>query len=134
MRTGGCQCGAVRYETVDAPTELYVCHCLECRKQSASAFGISFIVPHRDITLTQGTPRFWQRPTDSGGRIRCAFCPDCGSRLWHEDAADAERASIKGGTLDEAPDISAVDHIWTKRKMPGVVISDGARQFPEEPE
>ena len=134
MRTGGCQCGAVRYETVDAPTELYVCHCLECRKQSASAFGISFIVPHRDITLTQGTPRFWQRPTDSGGQIRCAFCPDCGSRLWHEDAADPDRASIKGGTLDEALDISAVDHIWTKRKMPGIVIPDDARQFAEEPD
>jgi len=134
MRTGGCQCGAVRYETVDEPTELYVCHCLECRKQSASAFGISFIVPHRDITLTRGAPHFWERPTDSGGRVRCAFCPDCGSRLWHEDAADPERASIKGGSLDEAPDISAVDHIWTKRKMPGVVIPGGARQFPEEPE
>ena len=134
MRTGGCQCGAVRYETVDEPTELYVCHCLECRKQSASAFGISFIVPRRDITVTQGTPRFWSRPADSGGRVNCAFCPDCGSRLWHEDAADPARASIKGGTLDEAPDITSVDHIWTKRKMPGVVIPDGARRFPEEPE
>ena len=82
----------------------------------------------------RGTPRFWERPTDSGGRIRCAFCPDCGSRLWHEDAADPERASIKGGTLDEAPDVSAVDHIWTKRKMPGVVIPDGCRQFAEEPD
>ena len=134
MRTGGCQCGAVRYETVDEPVELYVCHCLECRKQSASAFGISFIVARRDIKVTQGEPRFWTRAADSGARVACAFCPECGSRVWHEDPDDPARASIKGGTLDEAPDIAGVDHIWTKRKMPGVAIPAGVRQFPGEPD
>ena len=44
MRTGGCQCGAVRYAIGGAPLALYVCHCRECQKQSASAFGISLEV------------------------------------------------------------------------------------------
>ncbi len=135
MRTGGCQCGELRYESAKKPIEIYVCHCRECRKQSASAFGISVIVPAGGFRVTQGTPHFWSRPADSGGVVRCAFCPTCGSRLWHQDAAGAEKTlSIKGGSLDEPPDIAASNHIWTSRKLPGVVIPDGARQSPEEPD
>ena len=134
MRTGGCQCGALRYVCEEEPLELYVCHCTECRRQSASAFGISVIVPRKGLRVTRGTPTSWARPADSGGRVECAFCPDCGSRLWHADEGGSETVAIKGGSLDEPPDLSAAFHIWTSRKLPGVEIPDGARQFPEEPE
>ena len=133
MRTGGCQCGEVRYESEGESPALYVCHCRECRSQSSSAFGISFIVPRQGLRLTKGTPKFWSRPADSGGRVDCAFCPNCGSRLWHE-AEGEPTVSIKGGSLDDPPDLSTAFHIWTSRKLPGVVIPDGAEQFPEEPE
>ncbi len=143
MRTGGCQCGEVRYESEGEPLALYVCHCRECRRQSASGFGISLIVPRKGLRVAQGTPKFWTRPTDSGGQIECAFCPNCGSRLWHESEGGSEtvsikggseKVSIKGGSLDEPPNISAAIHIWTSRKLPGVVIADAVQQFPEEPE
>src|ERR1700730_909187 len=45
IRTGGCQCGQVRYESSGESVALYVCHCRECQKQSASAFGMSLEVP-----------------------------------------------------------------------------------------
>lgn len=134
MRTGGCQCGEVRYESPGEPTALYVCHCSECRKQSASAFGISLFVPRMGFRVTQGTPKYWTRPTDSGRRLKCAFCPNCGSRLWHEPRNVSETVSIKAGSLDEPVDIAAAMHIWISRKLPGVTIPDGVRQFPEEPE
>jgi hypothetical protein len=54
---GGCQCGAIRYEIVAAPVSLYVCHCRECQKQSASAFGISVIVKRSDFRLLRGDLR-----------------------------------------------------------------------------
>ena len=118
-RTGGCQCGTVRYELTTAPAALFVCHCRECRRQSASAFGISVTVPRAALRLTAGAPRFWSRTTDTGNTLRCAFCPTCGSRLWHEN--DAPEASIKGGSLDEPPDLRAAVHIWTKRMLPGII-------------
>ena len=55
--TGGCQCGAVRYEIAAEPLTVYVCHCRECRKQSASAFGISLLVPRDALRLLQGEVR-----------------------------------------------------------------------------
>lgn len=133
MITGRCQCGAVRYEHSGTPTAIYICHCRECRKQSASAFGVSVEVDKFGLRVTQGAPKFWARDTDSGKRLRCAFCPDCGTRLWHEPESGADWLTLKGGSLDHAPDLSQAIHIWTSRKLPGVIIPPDARQFPEEP-
>ena len=131
---GGCQCGAVRYEVTAEPVALYVCHCRECRKQSASAFGISIIVGRQDFRITRGEVKVWSRPTDRGGRLACAFCPECGSRLWHEAVGAAATISVKGGSLDEALDLRAAVHIWTARKLPGVLIPSTAARFPGEPD
>jgi hypothetical protein len=134
MRTGGCQCGAVRYESAGEPLALYACHCAECRKQSASAFGMSLLVPRAGFRVTIGTPEFWTRLADSGRHVRCAFCPDCGSRLWHEREGISETVTIKAGSLDDPVDVTGAIHIWTSRKLPGVIIPARALQFPEEPD
>lgn len=130
---GGCQCGAVRYALSGAPLATYVCHCTECRRQSASAFGISVIVRAADLALVRGETRVWFRPSDLGGHLDCHFCPSCGSRLWHIGSRDPERVSLKGGSLDQPPDLSGVMHIWTKAKLPGVLIPPGAECHPGEP-
>jgi hypothetical protein len=134
MLTGGCQCGAVRYE-VDAemPATIFVCHCRECQRQSASAFGIGVPVSRAAFRLIQGTLTEWQRVADSGNPISCAFCPSCGSRIWHSPANMPDTLRVRGGTLDQAPDLTQAVHIWTKRKMPGVVIPDDAQQFATQP-
>ncbi len=133
-RHGGCQCGTVRYALSGEPLALYVCHCLECRKQSASAFGMSLQVRCADLVLTGGTPRFWSRGADSGARVDCAFCPDCGSRLWHQQGEAPETVTVKAGSLDEPVDAMPAIHIWVKRKLLGIVIPEGAARFDEEPD
>src|SRR3989344_2080601 len=110
MRTGSCQCGEIRYKSVGEPLALYICHCQECQKQSASAFGISLDVLRTGFCVTQGTPKYWTRATDSGQKLKCAFCPTCGSRLWHELETESEILSIKGGSLDQPIDVSNAIH------------------------
>lgn len=134
VRRGGCQCGAVRYESTGPALRVVVCHCTECRKQSASAFGISVFVPRDGLRVTLGAPRFWSRPTDSGHELECAFCPACGSRLWHQRSTAPESVSLKGGSLDDPVDLAGAIHIWTSRKLPGVLIPPGAKQFPRGPD
>ena len=128
MKTGHCQCGEICYESVGESISLYVCHCLECQKQSASAFGISLDVPLSGFSVTQGQPHYWTRNTDSGRKLQCAFCPTCGSRLWHKEPG-TDIISIKGGSLDESLDISEAIHVWVSRKLSGVVIPKSAKQF-----
>lgn len=132
--SGGCQCGRVRYEISGPVGTVYVCHCRECRRQSASAFGISVTVRSADLRLIQGAPRCWSRPADSGNSVDCHFCPDCGSQLWHGDLARDPEVSVKGGSLDQPVDLESAVHIWTIRKLPGVIIPPGAATFEGEPE
>lgn len=134
MRTGGCQCGNLRYQCADDPVELYICHCTECRAQSASAFGISFTVLRKDFRVTSGTPRYWSRDADSGRKVECAFCPKCGSRVWHQESTESESITIKGGSLDDPVDISDAPHIWIRRKLPGVAIPENVKRFEQEPD
>ena len=133
LRLGGCQCGAVRYELSGDVPELYVCHCRECQKQAASAFGISLIVPRGRLRVTRGAPKLWPRTTASGHTLDCAFCPECGSRLWHQRRGAVETISVKGGSLDQPVDLRPAVHIWTSRMLPGIVLPEGATQFSGEP-
>lgn len=132
MRTGQCQCGEICYESKGEPIALYICHCKECQKQSASAFGISLDVPRADFRITQGTPKYWYRITDSGKKLKCAFCSTCGSRPWHESEPASDTISIKAGSLDKPIDVSNAIHVWVSRKLPGIIIPEGAKQFAEE--
>jgi hypothetical protein len=130
--TGGCQCGAVRYAIVETPLRLYVCHCRECQRQSASAFGMSLMVRRAAFAVTQGETRAWSRQADSGRTMACYFCVVCGSRLWHaRDGFDT--VSVKAGSLDAPVDVSRAVHIWTSRKVPGLVLPPDAEQFMAEP-
>jgi hypothetical protein len=131
--TGRCQCGGAAYEISGTPLEIYVCHCLECRRQSASAFGISAIVRAAEFAVVRGNLKRWSRAADRGGTLDCTFCADCGSRLFHATPGE-DVVSVKGGSLDVPPDLTAAAHIWTCRKMPGVLIPPGAPQFAQEPD
>lgn len=133
MQTGRCQCGAVRYVLDAEPLATFACHCYECQKQSASAFGISVIVPRDAFRIAQGRPKSWTRPADSGNKVRCWFCPACGSRLFHDSDPPGDTVSIKGGSLDVAVDFTKLVHIWTARRLPGFEIPPGAEQYPGEP-
>ncbi len=133
MRLGGCQCGAVRFQSDGEPLALYVCYCRECQKQSSSAFGLSLVVRRSGLRLMSGATKVWSRSTDSGGRLNCVFCPTCGSRLYHESAPTSDTVTIKAGCLDEPVDLSTAIYIWTKRKLPGVVVPQGAIEHSEEP-
>ena len=129
MLTGRCQCGEICYQSIGEPLALYICHCQECQKQSASAFGISLDVPKDGFSIIKGSPKYWIRIADSGRKLKCAFCPVCGSRLWHETELVPGSVSIKVGSLDQPIDVSNAIHVWVKRKLPGIIIPPDAKQF-----
>ena len=120
QQRGGCQCGAVRYRFSAEPLTLYLCHCTECQKQSSSAFGMSLWLRREDLEFLSGALKFWQRGSDSGGIAVCAFCPDCGTRLYHADSHDSEIVSLKAGSLDDPSWLRPAGHIWTRSAQPWV--------------
>lgn len=116
---GGCQCGVIRYELRAAPLALYTCHCLDCQKQSSSAFGMSLWVERAAIDFRGAPPRFYRTKGDTGRTKDCAFCPECGTRIYHvTDGAGV--ISVKAGTLDDTSGLEPSCHIWMKRAQPWV--------------
>ena len=134
QRTGGCQCGKIRYQLHGEARMLYACHCTDCQKQSSSAFGLSLIIDAEQIEFTRGEDslRRWDTRGETGGIKRCTFCPDCGSRIYH--GGDGY-VSIKAGSLDETGDLHPVAHIWLRSAQPWISIDPAQyRCYEQEPE
>lgn len=135
--TGGCQCGSIKYELTGTPKMLYICHCKDCQKQSSSAFGMSLRMDPHDIAFLQGENRLktWDTRGEDGAIKRCAFCPDCGTRIIHGSDDPDEEISIKAGSLDDTSWLDPVAHIWLQSAQPWVSIDrDHYRCFEREPE
>ena len=130
---GGCQCGATRYRVEGSPVALAVCHCTECQRQSGSAFGMSLIVPKGSFRLVRGEPKKFTRIAESGRPVDCVFCPDCGTRIYHDPAKMPDTLNVKAGTLDDTAGLSPDLHVWTECKQPWVPIPEGARRFDRQP-
>ena len=82
-QSGGCQCGAIRYEITGSPAAVYACHCTECQRQSGSAFAMAAVIPQQHFRITKGNPKMFARKTSPSKTMECWFCPDCGTRLYH---------------------------------------------------
>lgn len=123
--TGGCQCGQIRYEIRAEPLTLYACHCKECQRQSSSAFGMSMTVSREAVVVLQGQPKAWTREADSKRSVRCFFCGDCGTRLFHQRDRHPTVMNIKAGTLDDTSGLNPVGHLWTRSKQSWVILDEG---------
>src|SRR5215475_2718039 len=77
--TGGCACGAIRYECSSAPVLVWKCHCRTCQQATGSAFNINVLVPAVALTFTKGEPTYYTVKAESGGHLHRGFCPACGS-------------------------------------------------------
>ena len=65
-QTGGCHCGAIRYEITEEPQSVYVCHCTDCQRLTSSAFSMGVVVSEKALQLVGAEPRQLQRTADSG--------------------------------------------------------------------
>ncbi len=101
MASGGCMCGAIRYDITTAPLFTAICHCRQCRKQGGSAFSLVTGYVAAGFGLT-GTTRVYDDVGDSGAAVARHFCGDCGSPLFSLADALPGVVIVKAGTLDDA--------------------------------
>jgi hypothetical protein len=132
-RTGGCLCGAVRYQTQWPPLMLGVCHCRHCQRQAGTAFSVVAAVPR--VTLEcSGALTAYEDGSDAGRPVFRKFCGTCGSPVFTEtpDAEAQGMVFIKAGTLDEVKDLAPTVHFWTSSAQHWVAIPAGCENLPEQ--
>lgn len=81
-RTASCRCGQLRATVAGEPVRVSVCHCLNCKKRSGSAFAAQARWP-AERTEIQGESRTFDKAGDSGNVATFHFCPDCGSDVFY---------------------------------------------------
>ena len=98
--SGGCLCGAVRYQAEVEPKFSFNCHCRDCQKASGGAFAPIAFFAQSQFSI-QGEVKYYQSLGASGQNVRRGFCPNCGSNLFGLPEIAAEMISIRAGTLDD---------------------------------
>jgi hypothetical protein len=131
-QTGGCQCGALRYEITQAPRMVYTCHCTDCQRLTSSAFSMAIVLAPEAFRLTQGEPRPLQKTADSGRMMTRWVCPQCGSWIC-SSAPRPGSAHVRAGTLDDTSWLRPTAHFWTRSKQPWIALPEGSRSFETQP-
>lgn len=126
-RTGGCLCGAVRYETSWPPLLTGVCHCRHCQKQAGTAFSALIAVPFASLERS-GELTTYEDGSEAGRPVLRKFCGKCGSPVFSEtpDGMAQGMIFIKAGTLDDTSDLAPTVHFWTASKQNWVTLPEGA--------
>ena len=126
--TGGCLCGAVRYEISGPPKLTLSCHCRDCQRQTGSAFVINGVIEADRIELLKGVPSALSMPTESGRPHDIYCCPECRTALW-SDYGRRPMRFVRLSTLDDATEFKPDAHIFTRSKLPWVRLADDVPAF-----
>jgi hypothetical protein len=126
-REGGCACGAVRYRLSSEPLFVHCCHCLNCQRQTGSAFVINLLIEANRVELLAGEPQPVDVPRGRG-KQRIWRCPACQIALFSKYTR-AQVRFVRGGTLDDPSTVAPDVHIYTRSKLPWVTLPDGVPAF-----
>lgn len=115
--SGGCLCGAVRYEGEATPMFQMKCYCSDCRKTSGAGHTANIVVDKNSVAVTGATGRFASK-ADSGNEVTRVFCPRCGSQIYALNSGLPHAVAIRAATLDD-PEIFAPQMTVYASRAPG---------------
>jgi hypothetical protein len=110
MPTGGCLCGAVRYEVRGPLRDVLVCHCTECRRWSGHLFAAT-AAAREDFAIVEERGLRWIARAESDTGARRGFCSECGTSLFW-DSPDRETIGIAAGSLDAPTGLRVMGHVY----------------------
>ena len=128
MREGGCACGEVRYRLTSEPLFVHCCHCLNCQRQTGSAFVVNVLIEGNRTDVLSGEPRAVDVPRDDGSTQRIFRCPTCQVAVFSQYGRPEVRF-VRGGTLDQPSSVEPDVHIFTRSKLPWVTLPGSAPAF-----
>jgi hypothetical protein len=112
--SGGCHCGAIRYDVAGDPQHVALCHCADCRKSAGAPMVSWAAFAEGEVTITQGTPKTF----NSSGKSMRSFCADCGTGLFFRNAEFLPGViDIQSATLDDPSALPAGAHIQTAERI-----------------
>ena len=125
---GGCSCGTVRYRLASEPMIVHCCHCLNCQRQTGSAFVINALIESDRFELLEGDLHVVDVPRDDGSVQRIQRCPRCETAVFSEYGRPEVRF-VRAGTLDDPSEVTPDVHIFTRSKLPWLTLPESTPAF-----
>src|SRR5690242_19177243 len=117
--TGGCVCGAIRYEVSAAPLSMFKCHCRTCQMVSGGPFVPVVLLKSKAFKITKGALKYHHTEQITGHMHKRGFCGDCGTRLTGAES-DKPRPwiAVTGSSLDDPSIFKPTCHIFASHAQP----------------
>lgn len=120
--TGGCNCGAVRYEVTAPLLGAGYCHCRRCQRRSGAAASANAYPRPEAFRIVAGADRLRKWHPEDGGEKW--FCADCGSHIYGNSPRLANPIGIRMGTFDTDPGVRPSVRFWVASAAPWEQIPD----------
>jgi len=133
LLTGGCACGAVRYECSSEPLFSGHCYCRDCQRSSGAAMASVLLVPKAGVKILSGEIRYFELTSDSANKISRGFCPTCGSPVFSLPTVMADTIGIKASSLDDPNLFRPAANIYTSSAPAWAPLSKELPSFPKMP-
>jgi len=127
--SGRCACGAVRFRMTSKPLFVHCCHCLDCQRQTGSAFVLNALIETDRVQILSGAPVAVTVPTDSGRPHDIYRCPKCQTALWSDYGRRKVLLFVRIGTLEKPSALKPDVHIFTRSKQPWIGLPADTPQF-----
>ena len=124
--SGGCCCGAVRYETSEHVFHATICHCPTCRKCAGAPSVAWFSVHLTDFDIISGSLTTYQ----SSLHVTRGFCAECGTQLTYQRDDFPSEIDITLCSLDDPEMTRPDDHTFVDYRLSWMVLGDTLPQFP----
>ena len=130
--TGGCACGAVRYEITGEPIVMVDCQCRQCQSESGTGHASHVTFKAAEVKLS-GEASHWDMVGDGGARKRRAFCPTCGSPVYMTFPDVPDIFIVKPASLDDPGSYRPAFVTWTAAGQPWDCLDPALPKFDKMP-
>lgn len=132
LHSGGCLCGAVRYEVVGPPVVVAHCHCEDCQRTSGAGHSTAAMFASGGFTLT-GTVSEYALTSDNGNEVTKTFCPVCGSSLLGRNTAMEGFVTIGLGSFDDASKFEPEVTVFARNRKPWDIMDESLETHQAQP-
>ncbi|KAI1626542.1 Mss4-like protein [Exophiala viscosa] len=125
--TGSCNCGRHVY-TIPKPTQMNLCHCIDCRKWAGAMHSAHLFVESKDITTSSPQPRTYTQNADSGNPMERAWCDECGCGIWIKSHQMPDQTFLKAGLFNPGEIPNPTMENWLKNLEPWETPAKGTKR------
>ncbi|MCK5121957.1 MAG: GFA family protein [Methylococcales bacterium] len=130
--TGGCLCGAVKYEILAEPIGAGNCHCRTCQKSVGTTYFPALFVPYHALKIT-GAYKEYPTTSDSGNTVHRGFCPECGTSLFGRNSATDKIRPVNAATLDNPSIYKPHMDFWVSEAQSWDTMDPDLPKFEKDP-